>query len=218
MKYIFYSSVSLFAVILTFLFQNILLLSKNSLLYIYEGFSAVSLYASLCALYFSLRFFEEKRRLTFNFLFLKIFLPTLIFSILILLNVNFNFISVFSLFVCFLLSSLSLIFILLGFLSNTAVFSETGENSSFDELNHRVADDHELSDNRTLPDIFSKREKEVAVLILQGMTTQETAESLFISPATVKTHIQHIYEKAGVRNRAELAQFVGKNGNWANQI
>ena len=50
---------------------------------------------------------------------------------------------------------------------------------------------------------------EVDALILQGLTTQETADVLFISVATVKTHLQHIYEKTGVRNRAELARVMG---------
>ena len=49
-----------------------------------------------------------------------------------------------------------------------------------------------------VPPVFqklSKREQEVAVLLLQGKTTQETADALFVSLSTVKTHIQHIYEK-----------------------
>lgn len=57
---------------------------------------------------------------------------------------------------------------------------------------------------------LSKRENEVAALILQGRTTQETADTLFISAATVKTHLQHIYEKTGVRNRTELARVMSE--------
>ena len=55
---------------------------------------------------------------------------------------------------------------------------------------------------------FTRREQEVIALVLQGKTTQETADALFVSAATVKTHLQHIYEKAGVRNRASLARFM----------
>ncbi|MBQ9538030.1 MAG: helix-turn-helix transcriptional regulator [Treponema sp.] len=67
-----------------------------------------------------------------------------------------------------------------------------------------------------VPPVFqklSKREQEVAVLLLQGKTTQETADALFVSLSTVKTHIQHIYEKTGVRNRAELARLTQNHVN-----
>ena len=200
MKYIFSSSISLLAFILTFLLQNILLLTEKSLLYIYEGFSAVSLYASLCALYFSLKFFEEKRGRKSDFLFAKVFFPAPVFSFTVIFNINFNFLSIFSSVVCFLLVSASLIFILIGFFSATVV---PGVGGGFDRLNH-----HESSDISSFSDIFSEREMAVADLILQGKTAQETADALFVSLSTVKTHIQHIYEKANVHNRAAFARWA----------
>jgi len=52
---------------------------------------------------------------------------------------------------------------------------------------------------------LSKREQDVAELLLQGKTTAEIAEALFISNTTVKTHIQNMFRKYGVRNRMEFA-------------
>ena len=49
---------------------------------------------------------------------------------------------------------------------------------------------------------LTARENEVADLLIRGLTNQGIAEVLFISPATVKVHVRHIYEKLGVKNRA----------------
>jgi DNA-binding NarL/FixJ family response regulator len=49
---------------------------------------------------------------------------------------------------------------------------------------------------------LSQREREVLGLIAQGCTNRETASRLFISEATVKTHLLHAYAKLGVRDRA----------------
>jgi ATP/maltotriose-dependent transcriptional regulator MalT len=51
-------------------------------------------------------------------------------------------------------------------------------------------------------DILTRREREVADLMIEGLSNQEIAQQLFISQATVKVHLRHIYEKLGVRNRA----------------
>ncbi len=57
---------------------------------------------------------------------------------------------------------------------------------------------------------LSKRENEVLTLLLQGLTYNQIAETLFISLPTVKTHIQHIYSKFGIKRREELFIAVGK--------
>jgi DNA-binding NarL/FixJ family response regulator len=51
-------------------------------------------------------------------------------------------------------------------------------------------------------DSLSDRELEVLALIAQGETNRGAAARLFISEATVKTHLLHIYEKLGVGDRA----------------
>jgi DNA-binding NarL/FixJ family response regulator len=52
------------------------------------------------------------------------------------------------------------------------------------------------------PELLSHRELEVLGLVAAGTTNRETAARLFISEATVKTHLLHIYAKLGVTDRA----------------
>jgi DNA-binding CsgD family transcriptional regulator len=57
----------------------------------------------------------------------------------------------------------------------------------------------------TLSDFgLSRREAELLPLLIEGLSNEEIAERLFISPHTVKNHITSIYRKAGVSNRFEL--------------
>jgi DNA-binding NarL/FixJ family response regulator len=49
---------------------------------------------------------------------------------------------------------------------------------------------------------LSQRELEVLRLVANGVTTRAVAATLFVSEATVKTHLLHIYDKLGVRDRA----------------
>ena len=50
----------------------------------------------------------------------------------------------------------------------------------------------------------SEREAEIVSLLVEGLSNQEIAKKLFISPNTVKTHIKNIYAKLGVSNRLQL--------------
>jgi DNA-binding NarL/FixJ family response regulator len=49
---------------------------------------------------------------------------------------------------------------------------------------------------------LSAREQEVLELIARGATNREAARQLFVSEATVKTHLLHVYAKLGVNDRA----------------
>ena len=49
---------------------------------------------------------------------------------------------------------------------------------------------------------LSERELEILVIVAHGATNRQVASQLFISEATVKTHLLHIYEKLGVNDRA----------------
>jgi PAS domain S-box-containing protein len=49
---------------------------------------------------------------------------------------------------------------------------------------------------------LSERELEVLQLVADGCTNEQVAERLVVSPATVKTHLQHVYEKLGTGQRA----------------
>jgi DNA-binding NarL/FixJ family response regulator len=51
-------------------------------------------------------------------------------------------------------------------------------------------------------EVLSARELEVLRLVAAGSTNRESAQKLFISEATVKTHLLHIYAKLEVRDRA----------------
>jgi DNA-binding NarL/FixJ family response regulator len=52
----------------------------------------------------------------------------------------------------------------------------------------------------------------VLQLLADGNTNREIAEKLFISAQTVKTHIAHIFEKLGVRDRAEAVASALRRG------
>jgi DNA-binding NarL/FixJ family response regulator len=58
---------------------------------------------------------------------------------------------------------------------------------------------------------LSKREEEVLVLIAQGRSLREAADELFISVKTVETHKQHIQEKLGLKNTAQLVKYAIDN-------
>ena len=49
---------------------------------------------------------------------------------------------------------------------------------------------------------LSEREREVLELVAQGLASPEIGRRLFLSPATVKSHLQNLYEKLGVSDRA----------------
>ncbi|KUF13255.1 response regulator transcription factor [Streptomyces silvensis] len=57
-----------------------------------------------------------------------------------------------------------------------------------------------------LPDDLTPREREVLTLIGQGLPNRGIAEKLFISEATVKTHINNLFAKAGIRDRADAVR------------
>jgi DNA-binding NarL/FixJ family response regulator len=49
---------------------------------------------------------------------------------------------------------------------------------------------------------LSSREREVLALVARGRSNREIARALFVSEATVKTHLGHTYDKLGVNDRA----------------
>jgi DNA-binding NarL/FixJ family response regulator len=63
-----------------------------------------------------------------------------------------------------------------------------------------------------LPDGLTPREAEVLALIAAGLTNTEIAERLVVSGATVKSHVNHIFAKAGVRDRAQAVVYAYEHG------
>jgi len=59
---------------------------------------------------------------------------------------------------------------------------------------------------------LTKREKEILKLITAELTTNEIAETLFISPYTVETHRKNLIQKLGVRNLAGLVRYAVEHG------
>ncbi|MFL5300564.1 MAG: response regulator transcription factor, partial [Anaeromyxobacteraceae bacterium] len=58
----------------------------------------------------------------------------------------------------------------------------------------------------TAADGLTQREREVALLVADGLRSREVAERLGIASQTVKSHLKTIFDKLGVRNRVELAR------------
>lgn len=61
-------------------------------------------------------------------------------------------------------------------------------------------------------DSLTDREEEILKLIAAGLTNDEIAQRLFISPATVKTHISRIMSKISAHDRAQIVVFAYESG------
>jgi len=59
---------------------------------------------------------------------------------------------------------------------------------------------------------LSQREREVLALIAQGLSNEEIARQLVISPATARHHVSACIEKLGAANRAQAASLAVKHG------
>ncbi|MFJ8026805.1 ATP-binding protein [Streptomyces sp. NPDC096311] len=58
------------------------------------------------------------------------------------------------------------------------------------------------------PDVLTRREREVAALVAQGLSNRRIAESLVLSPRTVDGHVERILAKLGFGSRAQVAAWV----------
>jgi DNA-binding NarL/FixJ family response regulator len=61
-------------------------------------------------------------------------------------------------------------------------------------------------------DHLTEREREVLLLVAQGLANQEIGERLFISPHTAKTHVNRVMGKVGAHDRAQLVILAYETG------
>nr|WP_226920804.1 response regulator transcription factor [Georgenia subflava] len=81
-------------------------------------------------------------------------------------------------------------------------------------LEHLGRDDgeRERREAREVMGALTDREREVSIAVGRGLTNDEVARQLYLSPATVKTHLSGAQTKLGVRNRVDVAVLVERAG------
>jgi DNA-binding NarL/FixJ family response regulator len=85
------------------------------------------------------------------------------------------------------------------------VDSQVGCADMFAFLSHKANMSHQREAEIDPFNVLSKRELEILHLITEGVSNEEIAGRLFISIATVKAHITHIFDKLNVNNRVKAA-------------
>ncbi len=61
-------------------------------------------------------------------------------------------------------------------------------------------------------DLVTERERQVLALVAEGLSNQEIAERLYLSPLTAKTHVGRLLNKLGARDRAQLVVIAYETG------
>ena len=70
----------------------------------------------------------------------------------------------------------------------------------------------QTGEDRTTYDGLTNREREILALIAQGLTTNEIAGAIFLSPHTVQSHRDHIMAKLGLHSKTELIKYAIAKG------
>jgi len=61
------------------------------------------------------------------------------------------------------------------------------------------------NETKSIADELTEREKEIGMLLAEGLSNKQIAEKLYISEGTVKNYISVIYDKTGIHDRVQLA-------------
>jgi two-component system nitrate/nitrite response regulator NarL len=94
---------------------------------------------------------------------------------------------------------------------DTVVAVSRGETVVAPEFQAGLADQIRLNQQDDRP-ALSDREREVLGLAAEGLSVAEIGKHLHLSPATVKTHLQRLYEKLGVSDRAAAVATAMRQG------
>lgn len=68
------------------------------------------------------------------------------------------------------------------------------------------------SASRHLLDVLTTREREILIHVAEGLSNEEIAERLYLSPLTIRTHVQRAMTKLGARHRAQLVVIAFQTG------
>lgn len=86
-----------------------------------------------------------------------------------------------------------------------------GEEIIEDEVSEKLSTKNERINQRILHHDLTNRELEVLLLIAEGLSNQEIADSLFITVKTVKTHVSNILAKLEVSDRTQATIYAFKH-------
>lgn len=119
------------------------------------------------------------------------FIPVLVFSILVILNIS---LQVLHSFYCIV--DIFRLFVLTVFSFITLAFISSRESACLKDVVVKYR--------------LSPREAEVLALLLEGRTNNEMGEELFVSLSTIKAHISSVFQKTNAQNRLEVAALCKK--------
>ncbi|MFI6431263.1 ATP-binding protein [Rhodococcus oryzae] len=86
---------------------------------------------------------------------------------------------------------------------------EQGANLSFDDgIAYALDEQLQGAPTSGVASALTRRERQVADLVAQGLTNRAIAEQLVIAPRTVEGHVEHVLAKMGFTSRAQIAAWV----------
>ncbi len=97
-------------------------------------------------------------------------------------------------------------------LVNAARLAVEGKAVIHPTLTRAFIEEVQLAEKQPETAALSKREKEILQKVAYGATTKEVAKDLGISPHTVKTHLERIFEKLGANDRAQAVAIAIRSG------